>query len=171
MKNGKLVNSSLAAMTIAICASCVSGPSNPHTKNEDKFDRGGQYAEPADIWGVNFLPGKPSSTDHDLIAALASPRDKKALENDLAVIVEMPDEVPLRVVGHTDTSECTDDTCVELSTRRANLLNEWLVQRGVPRSRLSAPHGFGSTRSIGDNQTDEGRAANRRAYVSYEGEF
>jgi outer membrane protein OmpA-like peptidoglycan-associated protein len=42
-----------------------------------------------------------------------------------------------------------------------------LIQRGVSPSRLSAV-GFGASRPVGDNATEEGRALNRRIEIYIE---
>lgn len=72
----------------------------------------------------------------------------------------------LRVEGHTDNtgSAAINDA---LSQRRAEAVRAALVQRGVAPSRLTAV-GYGSGRPIGDNDTDEGRALNRRIEIHIE---
>jgi outer membrane protein OmpA-like peptidoglycan-associated protein len=49
-----------------------------------------------------------------------------------------------------------------LSGRRANVLVEWLAERGVARERL-LPRGCGSRRPLTFGETEAGRALNRRA--------
>ncbi|ATE73981.1 OmpA family protein [Lysobacter capsici] len=132
-----------------------------------KADNRGYFADPGDFWGVNFKPGQPTFSG-SLLSALSDPRDESALENDLMILERMPSEVSLRVVGFTDSKECSGTSCVQLSLRRAQALHDWLLSHGVSKSRLSAPYGFGSARPIGDNETEDGRARNRRAYISYE---
>lgn len=72
----------------------------------------------------------------------------------------------LRIEGHTDDtgSAAINDA---LSQRRAEAVRAALIQRGVSPSRLTAV-GFGSTRPVGDNDTDEGRALNRRIEIHIE---
>lgn len=73
---------------------------------------------------------------------------------------EHPDLARLRVEGHTDdtgNASYNDD----LSRRRAASVARWLVEHGVAQSRLVS-EGFGSTRPIDSNATDEGRSKNRR---------
>lgn len=128
---------------------------------------GGKFSDPDDFQGVHFNPGQPSA-GKSLLDALSSAHDQEALLSDLLILKRMPPDVNLRVLGFTDSVECRENSCVELSLRRAQALHEWLLSRGVSKSRLSAPYGFGSARPVGDNQTEEGRARNRRAYISYE---
>jgi hypothetical protein len=151
----------LAAATITSCVTSLA--ESAVGKDEKK----GYFADPVDFYGVNFKVGRPSSYS-SLSAALSGPRDQEALENDLSVLQKMPSNTPLRVVGFTDSKECSGTLCVELSQRRAQAVHDWLLRRGVSKSRLSPPYGFGSARPIGDNETEDGRARNRRAYISYE---
>jgi OmpA-OmpF porin, OOP family len=64
------------------------------------------------------------------------------------------------VGGHTDDTG-TAELNRELSEARARAVMSWLVARGVEARRLTA-RGYGSSRPIADNATDEGRARNRR---------
>lgn len=64
------------------------------------------------------------------------------------------------VKGHTDNVG-SDEVNMKLSKNRAENVKKYLVQRGVPSSRLTVEY-FGSTRPIYSNDTPEGRAKNRR---------
>ena len=66
----------------------------------------------------------------------------------------------IEVAGHTD-SQGGDRFNLDLSARRASSVVNYLVDKGVERDRL-VPVGYGETRPIDDNKTEEGRAANRR---------
>jgi|SRR5690606_21878708 len=154
----------LICLAVATMSSCVSSSPVESTVTDSKQ---GYFSDPGDFWGVNFKPGQPAS-GKTLLEAVAGPRDQEALENDLALLKRMPPEIPLRVLGFTDSEECSGLPCSELSLRRAQALHDWLLSHGVPKSRLSAPKGLGSARPIGNNETEEGRAQNRRAYISYE---
>ena len=66
----------------------------------------------------------------------------------------------VEVQGHTDNSG-TEATNRELSERRAQAVREWLVKAGVEDERLSAT-GYGSTRPLAPNITQQNRARNRR---------
>jgi OOP family OmpA-OmpF porin len=48
-----------------------------------------------------------------------------------------------------------------LSERRANSVKDYLTSKGVKASRLSS-RGYGESRPVASNDTDEGRAENRR---------
>lgn len=65
------------------------------------------------------------------------------------------------IEGHTDEVG-TDEYNMQLSQRRANSVVNYLVERsGIDRSRLQAV-GYGKTRPIADNSTEEGKRQNRR---------
>jgi OmpA-OmpF porin, OOP family len=66
----------------------------------------------------------------------------------------------LWVVGHTD-SEGTPESNVTLSEARAAAVVRALAGMGVAATRL-APHGAGPYAPVGTNDTEEGRALNRR---------
>jgi OOP family OmpA-OmpF porin len=67
------------------------------------------------------------------------------------------------VEGHTDNTG-SDAYNQALSVRRANAVLKYLVDAGVPASRLSA-QGFGESQPVADNDTAEGRAQNRRVVL------
>jgi outer membrane protein OmpA-like peptidoglycan-associated protein len=66
----------------------------------------------------------------------------------------------LRVEGYTDNvgSKASNQT---LSQQRATAVMNWLIDHGVDRRRLTA-RGYGDSRPLGDNSSDDGRAKNRR---------
>jgi len=66
----------------------------------------------------------------------------------------------LQISGHTDSiGEAADNQ--ELSIKRANSCYLYLVSKGVDASRLIVT-GFGESKPIADNDTEEGRSLNRR---------
>jgi outer membrane protein OmpA-like peptidoglycan-associated protein len=72
---------------------------------------------------------------------------------------EYPD-LTFELGGHTDdTGDAAMNT--ELSKARAEAVRAELVAMGVSPERLTAV-GYGATRPIADNDTEEGRAQNRR---------
>jgi OmpA-OmpF porin, OOP family len=66
----------------------------------------------------------------------------------------------MSIEGHTD-NKGSADLNKSLSQQRANAVMNWLTSHGVEANRLEA-HGYGMERPIEDNNTDEGRAKNRR---------
>jgi outer membrane protein OmpA-like peptidoglycan-associated protein len=75
------------------------------------------------------------------------------------VMIENPDLV-VEVQGHTDNKGSYNFN-MKLSQDRANAVREYLIKKGVEPERLKAV-GYGPTKPIADNSTEEGRAKNRR---------
>lgn len=80
----------------------------------------------------------------------------------LRVVEALRGEPNLRaeIAGHTDSSGA-DDYNLNLSQRRAESVQQFLVSQGIDRSRLEA-RGYGETRPVADNNTAAGRERNRR---------
>jgi OmpA-OmpF porin, OOP family len=76
------------------------------------------------------------------------------------ILDENPEIKHVNIEGHTD-SKGGDAYNKALSGRRAASVVAWLVQHGVDKKRL-APKGFGEERPIDSNDTEDGRANNRR---------
>ncbi len=70
----------------------------------------------------------------------------------------------LEVQGHTDNvgNDASNQT---LSEARAKAVMTWLTQHGVAADRLTAK-GYGKTKPVADNGSDEGRAKNRRVEIA-----
>ncbi|MEC8848381.1 MAG: OmpA family protein [Pseudomonadota bacterium] len=69
-------------------------------------------------------------------------------------------EIKVAIHGHTD-STASDEYNQTLSERRADAVKTYLAEEGVAIDRIST-RGFGESMPIADNDTDEGRARNRR---------
>jgi outer membrane protein OmpA-like peptidoglycan-associated protein len=70
----------------------------------------------------------------------------------------------IEVQGHTDNVG-TDTYNQTLSESRAAAVVTWLTQHGIAAARLTSK-GYGMTKPVADNRTDEGRAKNRRVEIS-----
>ncbi|MXS72392.1 OmpA family protein [Flavobacteriaceae bacterium W22] len=93
--------------------------------------------------------------DSSNLTALAKTNLDKLSE----VLVNNPD-TNINIYGHTD-SKGSDDYNQKLSERRANAVKSYLVSKGIAASRMFAL-GEGEAMPIVSNDTDEGRAKNRR---------
>jgi OOP family OmpA-OmpF porin len=66
----------------------------------------------------------------------------------------------IEVAGHTD-SDGDSNANMALSEKRAQAVADYLVKAGLPTDRLKAV-GYGSTQPVAANDTDDGKAKNRR---------
>ena len=78
----------------------------------------------------------------------------------LVMLMKENPSLRIQISGHTDNVGKPSDN-LALSKNRANAVIQYLVSGGIAASRLSA-QGFGETQPIADNNTEEGRAKNRR---------
>jgi outer membrane protein OmpA-like peptidoglycan-associated protein len=78
------------------------------------------------------------------------------------ILIKYPQTV-IQVEGHTDSTG-TESYNLELSARRAEAVKNLLVQRGVDLSRILTM-AFGESAPIASNDTDYGRAQNRRVEI------
>lgn len=98
---------------------------------------------------INFDSGK----------ATIKPDSKSVIDEVVKALQSQPD-LKVKVEGHTDNvgNEAANQ---QLSEDRAKAVMEAVVAAGVDPSRLSSA-GFGMSKPIADNNTEEGRAQNRR---------
>jgi len=80
------------------------------------------------------------------------------------VMKAAPSTMTIEVGGHTDNVGDSAGN-LALSQQRADAVRNYLIQRGVPGTQLTAK-GFGDTRPVASNDTDEGRFHNRRIEFS-----
>lgn len=102
----------------------------------------------------------------DFDRATLRPESTGVLDEVAATILAHPEIVRVEVQGHTDAVGGAAYN-LDLSERRARAVVEALVQRGVAPERLVA-RGYGPTRPLGSNATDEDRARNRRVAFTIE---
>lgn len=107
-----------------------------------------------DITTVAFQPGSIS---------FASGSDKAL--NQLLGLLQISKEYRIRIEGHTDDTG-PSSVNLRVSRERAVAVSNYLQSSGVLASQLIAK-GYGSTQPIADNNTDAGRARNRRIEISY----
>ena len=77
-------------------------------------------------------------------------------------LLEFP-EIKIKVSGHTD-NVATAAYNLNLSKRRAKAVKEYLIQNNIKENRIET-EGFGLTRPLRTNETEEGRAQNRRVEI------
>jgi type IX secretion system PorP/SprF family membrane protein len=70
------------------------------------------------------------------------------------------EDVRIRLEGHTD-SDGTEDYNMRLSKNRVEAMKRFLIANGVDESRIDTSH-FGESKPIASNNTEAGKAQNRR---------
>lgn len=80
--------------------------------------------------------------------------------NKVVDFLKQNNTVEIEISGHTD-SKGSDEYNLNLSQGRSQAVVDYLVSQGIEAFRLTA-HGYGETKPIDTNDTDEGRANNRR---------
>lgn len=86
----------------------------------------------------------------------------------VATILKNKTKANVAVEGHTDNVGSPSANQV-LSERRAAEVRQGLIARGIPANRITAA-GFGFSKPIADNNTPDGRQANRRTEIVVLGE-
>lgn len=76
-------------------------------------------------------------------------------------------DTDITIDGYTD-SKGSDDFNLKLSQKRAASVADYLAQSGINRQRMIT-HGYGEANPVASNDTDEGRAANRRVILGIKG--
>ncbi len=71
--------------------------------------------------------------------------------------------ITIEIGGHTNSIP-PDDYCNELSENRAKAVADYLVEKGIPRERISYK-GYGKTKPIATNKTTQGRRENQRVEI------
>lgn len=92
-------------------------------------------------------------------SALLTPAGKKLLD-EMAQSIQQIGTPKIQLIGHTDSSG-ERRANIQLSLARANVVRNYLVQKGIPASTLQ-PIGRGPDQPLNSNETLEMRAKNRR---------
>jgi cytochrome c oxidase subunit 2 len=82
------------------------------------------------------------------------------LDNVVEILQQYPN-IRVEIAGHTDNTGDADANVV-LSEARAESVASYLTGHGIDRSRFTAVRGYGASRPAATNDTEEGRAENRR---------
>ncbi len=81
------------------------------------------------------------------------------LDRVVKLLTENP-SMEIDLAGHTDNVG-TDEANLQLSGDRSKAVYDYLVSKGIAAARLTT-NGFGETKPVATNDTEEGRAQNRR---------
>jgi len=111
----------------------------------DELSKSGHIA----LYGIHFETAKATILP-----------DSESVLAEVAKMLQQNPDVKVRIEGHTDNvgSAAANQT---LSEKRAQAVVAWLSSHGIEGSRLQAK-GWGASKPVEDNATEEGRAKNRR---------
>lgn len=111
---------------------------------EEEIKRG-----PIVLKGVTFELGKSVLRDESYTI----------LDEVVASLKEWP-EISIEIQGHSDNVG-SDALNLRISRDRARTVRNYFISKGIAKKRLRSK-GFGKTRPVADNSTEEGRSQNRR---------
>lgn len=112
--------------------------------------------------GDNLVLNMPSNVTFAYDSATVQPQFQATLDQ-VAQVLSQYNETYIDIYGHTDSTG-SDAYNQDLSERRASSVANYLESRGVQSARIGT-RGFGETQPIAPNDTEEGRAANRRVEI------
>ena len=111
----------------------------------DELTKSGHIA----VYGIHFETAKATILP-----------DSESVLSEIAKMLQQNPDVKVRVEGHTDNvGQAASNQ--SLSEKRAQAVVAWLTSHGIEASRLKAK-GWGASKPIEDNGTEDGRAKNRR---------
>ena len=111
----------------------------------DELSKSGHIA----LYGIHFETAKATILP-----------DSETVLAEVAKMLQQNSDVKVSIEGHTDNvgSAAANQT---LSEKRAQAVVAWLSSHGIEGSRLQAK-GWGASKPVDDNATEDGRAKNRR---------
>ncbi|MGE7206040.1 OmpA family protein [Sphingomonas sp. NPDC019816] len=112
--------------------------------------------------GDDLLLNLPSGITFAYNSSQVQPQFRQTLDQ-VADILSQYKQTYIDVYGHTDSTG-SDAYNQRLSEQRAVSVADYLASRGVQSARIGT-RGFGESQPIASNDTEEGRAANRRVEI------
>jgi outer membrane protein OmpA-like peptidoglycan-associated protein len=101
------------------------------------------------LYGIHFDTGKATILP-----------DSESLLGEIVKMLQANPDVKVSVEGHTDNVGAAGANQM-LSEKRSQAVVTWLTAHGISASRLKAK-GWGQTKPVADNATEDGRGKNRR---------
>jgi outer membrane protein OmpA-like peptidoglycan-associated protein len=133
-------------------------------------DANGYAIDVADLGALDLNAGLKKSCHIALYGALFDfnkstllPASDPVLQKVADLLAKDP-ALKVEIQGHTDNvgGDAYNQT---LSEARARAVMDWLIKHGTKAGRLTAK-GYGKTRPVADNNSDAGRAKNRRVEIA-----
>lgn len=92
------------------------------------------------------------------------PEAREKLSKLAGVLLAYGEAYKLQFEGHTD-SIGSDDFNMKLSQARAEAVRDYMLSAGISAARITGATGYGKTVPVASNDTDAGRARNRRVEI------
>ncbi|TGD58680.1 OmpA family protein [Flavobacterium humi] len=106
-------------------------------------------------WKINFNSG----------SAAIQNNSSKDLEKIYNLLIQAENS-KLTIVGHTDNVG-NSDANLQLSKNRAQAIVNYLKNKGIPENRFQMIDGKGSNEPVADNNSESGKAKNRRVVITF----
>jgi outer membrane protein OmpA-like peptidoglycan-associated protein len=139
-------------------------PNEPETLNGYEDQDGCPDTVPGNpTSGPALIQGKVEIPENILFETGSSTIDERSyglLDQVAQLLLAHPELRIIRIEGHTDDTGSADAN-IKLSEDRAEAVRDYLIQKGVPANKLTTA-GYGATRPIVPNDSEENRAKNRR---------
>ncbi len=113
--------------------------------------------------GNDLVLNMPSNVTFDTNQASLNANFNEVL-NSVALVLNEYDKTAIEIAGHTDSTG-SNNYNQRLSERRATSVASYLETQNIERLRMDVI-GFGETRPVADNQTENGRQSNRRVELT-----
>ncbi len=133
-----------------------------NSKSADSVFRKDIYLQPVELNVVSTFQNIRFKTNSFELPSAA----KIELDKLWQVLLENP-TLQVEISGHTDNIGKAEDNLL-LSTNRAKVMVDYLIEKGIAISRLHFK-GYGAANPVADNNTEEGRAQNRRSTFTITG--
>ncbi len=115
--------------------------------------------------GINHIPEVPIQLDiyYDFNSTELTAETKERLDTSILDVMNTLPNIIIELSSHTDNLG-DNDYNLQLSKERADNVVQYLISKGISKDRLIA-RGYGSGRPVASNETEEGRARNRRTEI------
>lgn len=114
-----------------------------------------------------FKIGEEKVFNYPTSSATSLSKEMRDYLDELAEFIKSNPNVRVRIQGHSDGTGGTPEINMKRSEDRANAINRYLISKNIPQSKLF-PVGYGNTKPIASERTEEGRRMNRRVEIIIE---
>jgi outer membrane protein OmpA-like peptidoglycan-associated protein len=149
----------IGAVVGGVAGTIIGAQMDKQAKELEQNIKGAKVERVGEGIQVTFESGLLYDYDSDVVKA-----DARTNLRELAASLDKYPDSDVLIVGHTDSDGAADYN-QRLSERRAQSAAAYLVSQGVSGSRVGTS-GLGETEPVAGNDTDAGKAANRRVEVA-----